>query len=420
MAVRAVVLFAGLARGRVRRRTGVVRPLLSAVNGFYAARKIEEVDPRFKNSLHQLPGPPPPQRRDPPGDPPGPGGAGRRRPGRGRGRRGGRPATADPVVLRPGRRGGGLLPLCAADAEERARLGQAGHARRRRPADQHPAGQHQAGRRRGAVPGRLRLRRALLRRGRHPGHPPRRDPAALQRRRRRVLRRPGWRGGARATTPGSVTLRDVQQDIDYYLSANDFRSRRYASTVLPAPVVDAGDARPGLPRLHRRPPPAEGRGGQRPGPGRDARHDPGPDQPAGPRAATWTSARSARRRCWSSPDDRPRADRPVQGRAERLVHDQVHHDRGEDTTPSPVVYDIEALPDRRPEVHFLRRAGDRPGPGQRDGRPGAGGLRRLRPRVGRAPPPPRRRGPSAGDRLPRWPGPPPDRSSRPRSSTWPP
>src|SRR5689334_2822733 len=49
--LRQAILFLGLAGGTAFVVLRIVLPLVSNVNGFYAARTIEETDPAFKNSL---------------------------------------------------------------------------------------------------------------------------------------------------------------------------------------------------------------------------------------------------------------------------------------------------------------------------------------------------------------------------------
>ena len=51
LALRALILFAGFAAGGYSAYRFVVKPLMSSVNSFYAARRIEAFDPRFNNSL---------------------------------------------------------------------------------------------------------------------------------------------------------------------------------------------------------------------------------------------------------------------------------------------------------------------------------------------------------------------------------
>ena len=63
-------------------------------------------------------------------------------------------------------------------------------------------------------------------------------PAALQRRRRQVLRHQGVRAGKNMYDPWQVTLTNVQQSMDYYLTGGDAESRHYHLEVLPAPTVD--------------------------------------------------------------------------------------------------------------------------------------------------------------------------------------
>src|SRR5205823_187443 len=48
---RRIVLFGGMFGAAAFAALKIVRPLLSRVNGFYAAKTIEDADPAFKNSL---------------------------------------------------------------------------------------------------------------------------------------------------------------------------------------------------------------------------------------------------------------------------------------------------------------------------------------------------------------------------------
>src|SRR4051794_7321329 len=49
--LRRIILFVGLAGGAVFAVLRILFPLIGRVNGFYAAKTIEEADPAFKNSL---------------------------------------------------------------------------------------------------------------------------------------------------------------------------------------------------------------------------------------------------------------------------------------------------------------------------------------------------------------------------------
>src|SRR4051812_3526479 len=49
--IRRIVLYAGMGGAAIYAGLRIARPLLGRVNGFYAAKTIEDADPAFKNSL---------------------------------------------------------------------------------------------------------------------------------------------------------------------------------------------------------------------------------------------------------------------------------------------------------------------------------------------------------------------------------
>ena len=61
--------------------------------------------------------------------------------------------------------------------------------------------------------------------------------------------------------PWQVTLTNVQQSMDYYLTGGDAETLRYHLEVLPAPTITSIAPRPRVPRIHQGPRRANVEGG---------------------------------------------------------------------------------------------------------------------------------------------------------------
>ena len=86
--------------------------------------------------------------------------------------------------------------------------------------------------------------------------------------------------GANYYDPWRLTLRNVQQSVDYYLTGGRRRVAPLPPRSPPRADGDLGRARLRVPPLRQAPAAHERRGGQRRGDRGDARHRPRPDQPA--------------------------------------------------------------------------------------------------------------------------------------------
>ena len=91
-----------------------------------------------------------------------------------------------------------------------------------------------------------------------------------------------FRSGTRHHDPWRTTVPNVQQDIDYYVTASDAESRMYHLEVIPAPMVTGVWLDHDFPAYLNLPPRHRSRGRKRRGDRRHDRH--GPRQPAGPRS----------------------------------------------------------------------------------------------------------------------------------------
>ncbi|WP_158633438.1 DUF4175 family protein, partial [Tautonia sociabilis] len=163
--------------------------------------------------------------------------------------------------------------------------------------------------------------------------------------------------GERRYDPWSVTLKNVQQELIYYLTANDYRSKDYRLTVMPAPRVVSVAHDLDFPDYTGVPRRAGVEGG-------NIRALEGTIVTI--RARTNLPARGGHldldemgtARLVASPSD----PQELTGRF-KLERNGSYTIKFETTegqlNPEPVIYDIEALPDRRPEVRFTSPAQER-------------------------------------------------------------
>ena len=106
--------------------------------------------------------------------------------------------------------------------------------------------------------------------------------AALQRRRRQVFRHSrDFIPGGQMYDPWQVTLTNVQQSMDYYLTGGDAESLHYHLEVLPAPTITSIALDLEFPQVHQCPAADRRRGGKRRGDRGDRRHRSRHDQHAG-------------------------------------------------------------------------------------------------------------------------------------------
>ena len=248
--LRRLVLAAGLSAAATFSAFKIVMPLLRRVNGIYAARTIEDADPDFKNSLINYL-----ELR-------------RHRASMSKAIMATLESRAvtdlthvevDNVVnqhrmLKAVYAISGLLrDLFAVRhflAQEHLRLDAPGVSGRRLPPDQHPARQHQARQRPRSFGSRRRRARDVFRARR--GGPAEEGFAPLQRRRRPVLRSERVYPGGQMYDPWQVTLTNVQQSMDYYLTGGDAESSRYHLEVLAAPTITSISVDLYIPPIHGR------------------------------------------------------------------------------------------------------------------------------------------------------------------------
>ena len=304
----------------------VFLPMVRRVNGFYAAKTIEETDPTFKNSLINY--------------------LDLRR------HRDSIPGSAlaaieakavqdlthveiDTVVNQRrliqmayllSRRRGGLLPLRGGDAQEHPRLDAGAPSwptSSGRPtrgwSTSSPATTPSS---RGSSPARTSPSRSTSR-----GPAPR---ASCSTTASTAARSSPSRSSPRArttTTPGRRPCATSSRSVDYYLTGGDAESLRYHLEVLPAPMVTAVALDYDFPALYGPGPPRRDRRGERRGDRGDLGHRPRPDQPA--RAVGEPQVHQDRPGPDGGRDVRPAgAGREVQGRRVGVVQDRVHDDGG--------------------------------------------------------------------------------------------
>ena len=391
--LRRLILLGALAGGGAFAILRVFLPMVRRVNGFYAARAIEETDPAFKNSLINY--------LD----------LRRHRDSMSKSALAAIEAKAvhdltnveiDSVVNQ--RRLMQMAYLLSGvfvvfslyaldDAQEHPRLDQARLPGRRGASHRHAADQHQARPRPRALAGGRRLAGPLL--GGHPGDPPPEGLPPLQRRRGLVLRRQG-------AGPGPELLRPLADDLAQRPAGRRLlpdRGRRRVAPLSPGGPARADGhgrgARIRLPGLYGPGPPGGHRGGARRGDRGDAGHRARPDESA--RAIGEPQVHQDRPGPDGGRDVRPdRAGRQVQGRRLGVVQDRVHeHGRAGQSRARRLLHRGVARPGADGEVPPARSAGDQ-GAEQRQGPPGGGRVRRSR-RQGRHPPrPPGDGGPPLG------------------------
>ncbi|WP_169976516.1 DUF4175 family protein [Tautonia rosea] len=158
--------------------------------------------------------------------------------------------------------------------------------------------------------------------------------------------------GEQRYDPWSVTLRNVQQDLIYYLSANDFETKQYRLTVLPAPRVVSVVHDLDFPDYTSVPDREGVEGG-------NIRALEGTMVTV--RATTNQPARNGNLDLGALGTSRlvVSRDNPQELTGRFKVEENGSYSIKFETTegqlnPEPVVYDIEALPDRVPEVRFIQ------------------------------------------------------------------
>ena len=228
------------------------------------------------------------------------------------------------LALRAFGRDASFLPVRRVRAQEHSRLDPSRLSGRPRPAHQHPARQHQA---------RQRPKLSEVVAGDHvifsvdvQGVRPRKVLLHLQRRRRQVLRHQRVCAGRRMYDPWQVTLTNVQQSMDYYLTGGDAESLHYHLEVLPAPTVTSISSTSTSPHTPRCRAGSMSRGeSSRRSRGRRSLSTPGPTCRPSPRPST--SLTKPPRRWTSLPIDPTMLTGKVQREQVRNVQDQFQDDR---------------------------------------------------------------------------------------------